>query len=259
MDALIGWTGLIGSTVRRAHTFDAMFRSTDIDAMRGAKFDLVLCAGVRAEKWKANRDPAGDRAGIERLTDVLATAHIGHLVLISSADAYPMPIDVDEGTLIAPGEGQAYGRHRYALEMFCQERFDCTVVRLPGLFGPGLKKNAIFDLLHDNAVESIHPDAEFQFYELERLWGDIARVRKAGIPLVNLSVEPTAMRDVAARAFGRALTASAGVLPARYDMRSLYAAQFGGRDGYWYDAASTLDAITAFVATERRAAGGEGA
>lgn len=250
MDALIGWTGLTGSTIRRARDFDALYRSTDIETMRGAAYDLVVCAGVRAEKWKANKDPEGDAAGIARLTDVLGTVRIGHLVLISTADAYPVPVAVDEATPIDPQAGHAYGRHRVALERFCAERFSTTVVRLPGLFGEGIKKNAIFDLLHDNAVAAIHPDSEFQFYDLTRLWADIERVRAAGIPLVNLSVEPTAMRDVAARAFQRTLEMPLAS-PVRYDIRSRYAAQFGGRDGYWYDAASTLDAIAAFVARER--------
>ena len=63
MDALIGHTGLVGGTIARSRAFDASFRSTDIDAMRGRHWDLVVCAGVRAEKWKANQDPAGDAAG----------------------------------------------------------------------------------------------------------------------------------------------------------------------------------------------------
>jgi len=251
VDALIGWSGLTGSALRRARPFDAMFRSTDIDDMRGREFDLVVCAGVRAEKWKANRDPEEDRAGIARLTAVLATVRAAHLVLISTADVYPVPIGVDELTVIDPAAGHPYGQHRLALERFCQERFACTIVRLPGLFGSGLKKNALFDLLHDNAVDAIHPDSEFQFYALDRLWADIVRVRAAGIGLVNFAVEPTAMRTVALRAFGRTLVAKRDAAPVRYDMRSRHAARFGGRDGYWYGAASTLDEITRFVAAER--------
>ena len=139
MDALIGWSGLIGSSLRRVRPFDAMFRSTDIDEMRGGAFDLVVCAGARAERWMANRDPEGDRAGIARLTDVLLTTRIRKLVLISTVDAYPVPAGVDEGTPIAREAGHPYGRHRYALERFCQDRFDCAVLRLPGLFGQGLK------------------------------------------------------------------------------------------------------------------------
>ena len=248
MDALIGWSGLVGSTLRRLRVFDALFRSNDIAEMRGRAFDLAVCAGVRAEKWKANRDPEDDRASIARLTDVLATVRIGHLVLVSTVDVYPTPVEVDEDTPIDADSGSAYGRHRLALERFCQERFACTVLRLPGLFGPGLKKNAIFDLQHDHLVAQIHPDSTFQFYALDRLWVDIERTRAAAVPLVNITVEPTAMRDVVARAFGRTLRPDAGVQPARYDVRSKYASQFGGSRGYWYDADATLDAIQRFVA-----------
>jgi nucleoside-diphosphate-sugar epimerase len=251
MDALIGWSGLVGGTLRRARSFDAQFRSTDIDAMRGGAFDLVVCAGARAEKWKGNRDPEADWAGIARLMDVLATVRASHLVLISTVDVYPVPIGVDETTPIHPQEGQPYGRHRYALERFCEERFECTVLRLPGLFGPGLKKNAVFDLLTDHMVDAIHPDAAFQFYDLTCLWRDIERVRAERLPLVNVSVAPTTMREVAAHAFGRSLPTPPTGIPARYDVRSCYATQFGGREGYWYDAPSTLDALARFVAGER--------
>ena len=251
-DALIGWSGLVGSTLRRARGFDAMFRSTDIDEMRGRAFDLVVCAGVPAEKWKANRDPDADRAQIASLTDVLATIRAEHLVLVSTVDVYAAPLAVDESTAIDASSCQPYGRHRYALEQFIQARFVSTVVRLPALFGEGLKKNAVFDLLHDNRTDAIHPESRFQFYELARLWTDVERVRAQRIPLVNISVEPTSMRDVALRAFGRELTPSPDAQPAAYDVRSRYAEGFGGRAGYWYDAASTLDALARFVAQERR-------
>lgn len=256
MDALIGWTGLTGSTIRSARAFDAMFRSTDIESMRGATFDLVVCCGVRAEKWKANHDPESDRAGIARLTQVLETVRANHVVLISTVDAYPTPVGVDEATVIDDAAGHPYGRHRLGLERFVQARFAHTIVRLPGLFGTGIKKNALFDLLHGATHAPVHPHAQFQFYNLERLWTDIERVRAAGIALANFSVQPTTMREVAQRAFGRTLATPADLTPARYDVRSCYAAQFGGRDGYWYGAEQTLDEIAAFVTRERAALGG---
>ena len=43
------------------------------------------------------------------------------------------------------------------------------IVRLPGLFGAGLKKNLIYDFVHDNRLDLIHPDGQFQFYDLERI------------------------------------------------------------------------------------------
>lgn len=252
MDALIGWTGLVGATLAGARAFDARFRSIDIDSMRGRRWGLVVCAGVRAEKWKANRDPASDAAGIAALTAVLDTIQIERLVLISTADVYPVPTDVDERSMIDPNAAQPYGRHRLALERFCAERFPATIVRLPGLFGAGLKKNAIFDLLHANGVDRIHPASRYQFYNLARLWPDIERVLAASIPLVNLTAGPLSMAEIAASAFGRTLVPTGDVVPASYDIRSEHAARFGGADGYWYGATQTLDEITAFVEQERR-------
>ncbi|HWE22378.1 MAG TPA: pyridine nucleotide transhydrogenase, partial [Myxococcales bacterium] len=69
--ALIGHTGFVGSNLRRALPFDVLVNSQNVEELRGGSFDLVVCAGTRAEKWKANRDPAGDLAGIDRLIAVL--------------------------------------------------------------------------------------------------------------------------------------------------------------------------------------------
>ena len=55
--ALIGYTGFVGSNLLRQRPFDACFNSSNIDQIAGRSFDLVVCCGARAEKWKANADP----------------------------------------------------------------------------------------------------------------------------------------------------------------------------------------------------------
>ena len=57
--ALIGNTGFVGGNLLRQQPFDALFNSKNIDDIAGRSFDLVVCAGVRAEKWlKLNADYA---------------------------------------------------------------------------------------------------------------------------------------------------------------------------------------------------------
>jgi nucleoside-diphosphate-sugar epimerase len=250
-DALIGHSGFVGGAILRARSFDARYRSTDIDDIRGKRFDTVVCCGAPAEKWRANSDPEEDRARLATLTSALAEVTARRLVLVSTVDVYPSPSGVDEATRIDPEAGQAYGRHRYALEELCRARFETTVVRLPGLYGQGLKKNAIFDLLHGRPVDAVPGNAHFQFYDVDGVWTDIERVLAAGIGTANITAEPVAMSAVAERIFSRALPLSYSADAPQYDVRSMYAGLMGGRDGYWFDASAVFEGLARFIAREQ--------
>jgi nucleoside-diphosphate-sugar epimerase len=251
-DALIGSTGFVGGNLLRQRPFDDCFHSTDIETIRGRSYDLVVCAGARAEKWLANREPERDRAGIDRLTSCLAEVRAAHVVLISTVDVYPSPVLVDEDSPIDPAAASAYGRHRFALEEFVRGRFDATIVRLPGLFGHGLKKNVIYDLLHHNALDAVCPDSVYQFYGLDRMWHDIETTRAHRLAIVNLATEPVSVRDLAREAFGVAFENPAQTSAARYDMRTRHSALFGGSGGYVTSRTDVLHAIRAFVSQSRQ-------
>jgi nucleoside-diphosphate-sugar epimerase len=255
--ALIGYTGFVGGNLMRQRSFDATFNSTNIDGIAGRSFDLVVCCGARAEKWKANADPEGDYDGIERLIRPLGQANIRRLVLVSTVDVFISPIDVDEDSPTPLNGLHAYGRNRRRLEQIVAGRFDATIVRLPGLYGPGLKKNAIHDLLHDHDVHKIDSRGVFQFYNVERLWRDIAAAMDRGIPLAHLPTEPVSVADVARAALGLEFTNETANAPARYDVHTRYADAFGGpaTDRYVENKTQELAGIAAFAAVERGARG----
>lgn len=250
--ALIGFTGFVGGNLLRQRPFDECFRSSDIDRIAGRSYDLLVCAGAPAEKWKANKDPAADRAALARLTGPLESVRARRAILISTIDVYPRAVEVDEDTAIVPDPSNAYGTHRLQLEEFFQARFDTTVVRLPALFGPGLKKNAIYDLLNDNMVEQIHSGASFQFYDLEWLWRDLTRFVDAGLRLVNVATEPTTVGELAREALGIPFTNDNGRPPARYDFRTKHASRFGGAGGYLYRRDAVVTALREFAAAYPR-------
>jgi nucleoside-diphosphate-sugar epimerase len=231
----------------RQRAFDDTYRSTTIAEIEGRSYALVVCAGAPGAKWIANREPMRDLESIERLMRSLALVSAEHVVLISTVDVYPSPVAVDEDTAIPEGGGSTYGRNRLLLERFVRSRFSTTVVRLPGLFGPGLKKNVIYDFLHDNHLEAISPDSAFQFYPLERLWDDIELARKSGLSLVNFATEPTTVRRVAAEAFGFDFRNPDGPSPVYYDMRTRHAAAFGRNGPYLYDGAEILRYLRRFL------------
>jgi len=250
--ALIGFTGFVGSNLLLQRGFDALFNSSNIDEISGRSFDLVVCAGARAEKWKANAEPERDLDNIERLTRALEHANVGKLVLISTVDVFINPVDVDEDSPVPMTGLHAYGRNRRRLEQIAAGRFDTTIVRLPGLYGPRLKKNVIYDFLHDNEVHKIDSRGVFQFYDVERLWRDIDIALDHELELLHLPPEPVSVADVAREAFGIEFTNEVAATPARYDIQSRHADLFNGSRRYVESRSQELAGIGRYVARERQ-------
>jgi nucleoside-diphosphate-sugar epimerase len=248
--ALIGSTGFVGGNLQRQMAFDDGFHSRNIDSLAGGRYALLVCAGAPAEKWRANQAPEADQASLARLTGALEQVQADRVVLISTVDVYPSPIAVDEATPIDPTGGQPYGRHRLALERFVQARFQSTVLRLPGLYGPGIKKNVIFDLLHGKPIDGLAPDSTHQYYDLARLGRDLETALARGLSLVNLATEPVTVRDIAARGFGLDLPARPDRPVVHYDMRTRHAPAFGGRGDYLEGGDAVLSGIRAFAESQ---------
>ena len=53
-----------------------------------------------------------------------------------------------------------------------------TIVRCPQLYGENLRKNFVFDLIFDNALDFTHKDSQFQWYNLKNIWKDIEDTSK---------------------------------------------------------------------------------
>ena len=249
-NALIGHTGFVGSTIAAQRSFSDHYNSSNIQEIAGRSFDTVVCAGVSAVKWLANREPEADLAGIKRLTDVLRGVTARRFVLISTVDVYRDPVAMTERN-VPPEQGlHPYGRHRLALERLVAERFpQHCIVRLPALFGPGLKKNALYDLMHGNRVDSIVQNARFQWYPLTRLADDLDTITAAGIDLINIVAEPVAMSELQTRWFPDAVMAPPVASPPVYDIRSVHDGLLGGSGGYHLSAAQVFAAVGDFVTT----------
>lgn len=255
-DALIGYSGFVGSSLLRQRTFDARFRSTNIAAIAGGRFHLAVCAGAPAQKWIANLEPARDRAAIDALIGHLRTMVCERFVLVSTVDVFMDPAGVDEQTPVDEDNLHPYGLNRRLLEKFVAEHFpQALVVRLPGLVGPGLRKNIIFDLLNENNVGKIDSRGVFQFYPMVNFWRDIETALRAGLKLLHLTAEPLSAGEVARAGFGRALVQHLAGTPAAYDMRTRHAALFGTTGAYQYNCRETLLAVRAYAQSEPRVAG----
>ena len=118
MDYLVGSSGFVGSNLASQHRFDGLFRSTNITEAYGKKPDLLVYAGVRAEMFLANRDPAADRRQIDTATENIRQIAPHECVLISSIAVYPDTHGADEDTEIKAENLSAYGANRLYLEQY---------------------------------------------------------------------------------------------------------------------------------------------
>jgi nucleoside-diphosphate-sugar epimerase len=251
--ALLGHSGFVGSLLKKQADFDHLYRSTDIADIHGREMDCVVCAAAPAQKWLANKDPAADSRTIEGLIGHLSQVRCRTLILISTVDVFQAPIDVDEDTRPVEHGLHAYGLHRLRLENFVREHVDDhLVVRLPGLVGPGLRKNVVYDFLNDNNLHAIDSRAVFQFYPMVNLWYDIQTARQAGLKLVHLTAEPVSVAEVAGQGFNRPFHQEVAPSPAVYDMRSRHAGAFGAKGAYQYTRRESIQAIRAYAQSEPR-------
>lgn len=151
MVALVGYTGFVGSNIYAAagNRIDAVYNSKNIENAFGTNPDLLIYAGLRAEKYLANNAPEKDMKLIVQAEDNIFKINPKRLVLISTIDVFKVPKDVDENSKIDTENLHAYGYNRYQLELWAREKYpDALIIRLPGLFGKNIKKNFIYDFIN---------------------------------------------------------------------------------------------------------------
>lgn len=177
MKALVGYTGFVGGNLNSSHPFDCLYNSKNIKEAYGTAPDLLVYCGVKAVKYIANQNPDEDLKHIHETIENIKAIGAKKLVLISTIDVYAAPNQMDETfDNEVNRHPESYGRHRLMLEKWVIENVeDYHIVRLPGLFGHGIKKNFIYDMIHIipskltiskmNALSEID-DQILQFYHL---------------------------------------------------------------------------------------------
>lgn len=151
MNALVGYTGFVGSNIYASagNAIDTVYNSKNIGDAYGTNPDLLIYAGLRAEKYLANNEPEKDMQLIEQAEENIRKINPRKLVLISTIDVFKVPKNVDENSVIDIENLHAYGYNRYQLELWVRENYpDALIIRLPGLLGKNIKKNFIYDYIN---------------------------------------------------------------------------------------------------------------
>tara|TARA_Y100000816_G_scaffold175374_1_gene126219 strand:- start:3605 stop:5227 length:1623 start_codon:yes stop_codon:yes gene_type:complete len=242
--AIVGYTGFVGSNILQFYKVTHFYNSKNFHEAKGMNFDVVIFCGAPATKWIANKYPEQDCEVIDSIINTLHTMKVERFILISTIDVYDK-IDTRNNELyeLNGEDNHTYGKNRLKLEKFVQSYsgFVTThIVRLPALFGKGLKKNIIYDLIHNNNVNDIPIDSEFQWYDLEWLKDDIDTIIKKNIAVCNLFTPPLHTKKII-EIFKKVYNIDYGfqteyscndIVKRRYDVATVNGLSFNGDEHY---------------------------
>lgn len=162
--AVLGATGFVGTIVANSLNNNnlSIFRIGRQSPNPSTPIDELWCCAAPGSMVHANSHPQEDAAAVEAVFDRMETLAPRRVVLVSTIAALANFGHGQDEDNAQPEKTTPYGANRAWLEERVQKAWgpNALVLRLPALFGPGLKKNALYDLLHPLPSFLRAPDAQ---------------------------------------------------------------------------------------------------
>lgn len=198
---ILGGRGFVGSAYARLlqarglpHT---VITRDNYNTLRGSSCDVLINANGNSKKFLATREPLNEfDQSVRSVAASLEDFRCGTYVMLSSGDVYPdqsSPAVTDEDQVIDPTRQSRYGLHKSLAEQLVRGAAQkWLVLRMGGFVGPGLKKNAIYDMLTGGPVW-LSPQSELQFISTERAASLVWALVEKGVTdqVVNLGARGT--------------------------------------------------------------------
>ena len=241
-NALIGYTGFIGSNLLGIKKNLIKFNSKNIKKIKFRNFNLVICAGTYSKIWIAKKNPKKDFNNIQNLINNLKTIEAKKFILISTCEVYGKRTSCNEKTKILETNLSNYGLNRFRLEKFVEKNFlDYHIIRLPIVYGNGFSKNFLFDLINQKNLESINGNDLIQIYNVKNLKKDIRFIQKRNIRKINLSSSPFRINKIANKFFKIKLHKNKNFRT--INMKSIY----GNKNGYFFSTKKCFEDLKNFL------------
>jgi nucleoside-diphosphate-sugar epimerase len=198
---IIGGNGFVGSAYVRLlsarNIAHRVVTRENYASLRGTVCDILINANGNSKKFLAAREPLNEfDQSVRSVAQSLEDFRCATYVLLSTGDVYPdqsSPALTREDQPIDPARQSRYGLHKGLAEQLVrgtQEKW--LVMRMGGFVGPGLKKNAIHDMLTGNPVW-LSPQSELQFISTDHAAARVWELVERGVrnEVVNLGAKGT--------------------------------------------------------------------
>lgn len=177
---ILGGRGFVGSAFRRACEQDGIehvvLEPDNYADHVGKACNLLINANGNSRKYLAKDEPLWEfDASVRTVRQSLLDFRFERYLHISTCDVYPdcsEPGTTREDRPLAVEQQSPYGFHKYLAEQCVRHGArSWLIVRCGGFIGPGLRKNAIYDILHGGPLW-LDPRSELQFIHTD----DAARI-----------------------------------------------------------------------------------
>jgi hypothetical protein len=222
-NTILGYTGFVGNHLLEKVLDVELYNSKNIKDIANKNFNLIYCCCLPSIKWYSNKNPIEDNKIIDEIKKhIISINSFNKLILISTIDIHDNNIEEQtEDNIIITKE--YYGLHRYNFEQWLLEKYNNVyIIRLPALFGIGIKKNALYDLLNDNNLNLICCQNYYQWYDLRWLYDDIEYMINNNIKILNAYSEPIIMEDIIKQFFPKKLYDVSNNFTIKYNQKTKY-------------------------------------
>lgn len=225
---IIGGKGLVGSAFARVCEASgrpcAILDRETYPQYVGQRCSLLINANGNSRKPLAKQNPMAEfDASVRSVRQSLVDFPCETYVHLSSCDVYPdcsSPETTSESQALDPAQQSAYGFHKYLAEQCVRHAAsNWLIFRLGGFVGPGLRKNAIYDILFGDKLY-LDPDSELQFLHAEDAAGvvlEIAESKTRGETFNLCGAGTVALREVMEWA-GKSVEVQPGSPVVKYDV-----------------------------------------
>jgi nucleoside-diphosphate-sugar epimerase len=248
---LIGGAGYVGSAFarlfeRRGDDFHILERDTYANFI-GQSCDLLINANGNSVKMLGVRDPLADfDASVRTVRSTFADLKAARYIHISTCDVYPdcsRPELTLESSSPDLTRQSPYGFHKWLAEQCVRHAApDWLIFRMGGFIGPGMRKNAIFDILQGGPLW-LDPASELQFLSTGRcaeIVTDLALRTDLSGEVFNLCGRGVVRLSEVIEAAGRPVTVNPGSQRVRYEVSI-------DKISRYVDVPATRDAVLDFV------------
>jgi len=197
--SLVGYSGFIGQQLMKDYGREIgnIYNSKNIKHLGDMAHDTLIIAAPSATKWQANKNPKEDLAKVSKLINALKDVQAKEVIHISTCDVFDYSKGNRNFELDETFSDQPYSKHRRLLED-AVKGLNYRILRLPTVYGQGMKKNIFFDLITKNYdyLDTVNPHNQLQWINVDLVQQMIGFVQTQDIKVLNCATQPITNQEV---------------------------------------------------------------